>query len=242
VGCIADMTRPKKQTVDYFPHSCKHGKTMFILEQRYGNDGYAFWFKLLELIGSSEGHYVDCNDLSTWEYLQSITRMQRDNCAEILNLLSNLEAIDAELWESKIIWSENFVKGIEEVYRKRTSEIPMRPDNFRRKPISPPQTSAGKPQSKVKESKGNKSKGKIPLPPDFGISEGVKKWAIEKGFDCLEEHLESFKDYAMSSGKTYADWDAAFRRAIKEDWGKVNARGPGEPKWIRELSKVPSTS
>ena len=49
------MTRPKKQTVDYFPHSCNHKKTIYILEERYGNNGYSFWFKLLEMLGNTEG-------------------------------------------------------------------------------------------------------------------------------------------------------------------------------------------
>jgi hypothetical protein len=49
------MARPTKQTVDYFPHDCHHGQTIYILEKRFGNDGYAFWFNLLELLGSSEG-------------------------------------------------------------------------------------------------------------------------------------------------------------------------------------------
>lgn len=45
------MARPKKQTVDYFPHFVKGGRTIFILENKFGNDGYAFWFKLLEILG-----------------------------------------------------------------------------------------------------------------------------------------------------------------------------------------------
>ena len=49
------MSRPRKAVVDYFPHYVNHGKTLFILEQKYGNDGYAFWFKLLEMLGGSDG-------------------------------------------------------------------------------------------------------------------------------------------------------------------------------------------
>ena len=36
------MARPKKQTVDYFPHFVKGGRTIFILENKFGNDGYAY--------------------------------------------------------------------------------------------------------------------------------------------------------------------------------------------------------
>ena len=65
-------------------------------------------------------------------------------------------------------------------------------------------------------------KSQTSLPDDFGISEAVKTWADKNGHTRLDERLESFRDYALSNGKTYFDWDAAFRRAIKEDWAKLN--------------------
>ena len=110
-GC-ENVARPKKQTVDYFPHCCNHKKTMFVLEQRYGNDGYAFWFKLLEMLGSAEGHALDINDLATWEFLQAKTKLSDSFCIEILELLVKLGAIDSELWGKKVIWCQNFVDGI----------------------------------------------------------------------------------------------------------------------------------
>ena len=36
------LARPTKQTVDYFPHFVDDGKTKFILQNLYGNDGYSF--------------------------------------------------------------------------------------------------------------------------------------------------------------------------------------------------------
>jgi hypothetical protein len=59
------------------------------------------------------------------------------------------------------------------------------------------------------------------LPDDFRISEDVRLWAERKGFTRLDEHLEAFLDYARSSGKKYADWDAAFRNAIRGNWAKL---------------------
>ncbi len=69
------MARPKKKGVDYFPHDCVTGKTIFILEQKYGNDGYAFWFKLLEFLGTKEGHYLDCHNIEDIEFLQAKTHL-----------------------------------------------------------------------------------------------------------------------------------------------------------------------
>lgn len=67
-------------------------------------------------------------------------------------------------------------------------------------------------------------KGAMPL--DFGISERVKAWAAEKGYERLAEHLEAFKRKAASKGYAYADWDAAFMEAIREDWAKLRGRAP----------------
>ena len=89
------MARPKKQTVDYFPHFVKCGRTIYILENRFGNDGYAFWFKLLEILGESEGHFYDCSNLSNWEYLLAKTRVEEKTAQDIIKVLINLGKIDA---------------------------------------------------------------------------------------------------------------------------------------------------
>ena len=138
------MARPKRATVDYFPHDCNHQTTIFILEEKYGNDGYAFWFKLLEILGSTEGHFFDCNIPGKWQFLQAKTHLSGDTCNEILNLLAEMEAIDSELWKEKIIWSENFIKRIADVYRKRRMETPSREDIRRHKPPSPARVSGEK--------------------------------------------------------------------------------------------------
>lgn len=60
------------------------------------------------------------------------------------------------------------------------------------------------------------------LPDDFGISERVRTWANKEKHTNLELHLERFRELAIMKKYTYADWDLAFMKAIREDWGKVN--------------------
>ena len=62
------MARPQIQTVSYFPHYTEHKKTLFIIEKRFGDTGYVFWFKLLEVLGKFEKHYLDFNN----EYQKNI--------------------------------------------------------------------------------------------------------------------------------------------------------------------------
>ena len=121
------MARPKKQTIDYFPHFVVGGKTLFILENTFGNDGYAFWFKLLELLGSTEGHVYDINNSAEWRFLLAKTRVEGDKGKQILDLLAELGAIDHQLWEKGIIWSQNLVDNVADVYLKRKSESPKKP-------------------------------------------------------------------------------------------------------------------
>lgn len=91
-------------------------------------------------------------------------------------------------------------------------------------------------QSKKTPRKSKKSE--TPLSDDFGISEAVRTWATGKGFTRLDDHLEAFKDYALSRGKTYADWDSAFKRAIREDWAKLNGNGGLPQRQTAPLSKA----
>lgn len=122
------MSRPQKSTINYFPHNIHHGKTIYILENRYGNDGYAFWFKLLEILGNTEGMYYDCNNVGDWEFLLAKTRVTEDIACSILNTLAELDAIDKELWtKNKIIWCQNLVDNVKDAFRRRKAELPKKP-------------------------------------------------------------------------------------------------------------------
>lgn len=71
--------------------------------------------------------------------------------------------------------------------------------------------------------KKNKQKSiSTPLPENFGISERVTAWAIEKGHTRLTEHLEDFTGKAKAKGYTYTNWDEAFMNAIRNDWAGLN--------------------
>ena len=165
------MARPTKTSVDYFPHMTHSGKTIAILEARWGNDGYAFWFKLLELLGDSSDFSFNCSRSADWEYLLSKTRVAEPVASAILDKLAEVEAIDADCWAQKIVWSDNFFRNLEPVFEKRKGQKPQKPEFPQQKPaaadisadfcdgnsaaaaIIPTET------DKVKESKLTKSKG-----------------------------------------------------------------------------------
>lgn len=161
------MARPKKIGVDYFSHDvgAQKKQTVKALRARFGNDGYAFWFILLELLGEREGLYMDCSDEATWIYLCTEVMIAENKVAEMLSFLGRLGAIDKDLWAvDKIIWCQNFTDRLEDAYKKRDGGLPSKPCS---KKVSAEKTgvSAGKttenvevmPQIKEKKIKENNS-------------------------------------------------------------------------------------
>jgi uncharacterized phage protein (TIGR02220 family) len=216
---VDKMARPKKQTVDYFPHIIKQGKTMTILESKFGNDGYAFWFKLLEILGSTEGHSYRYENPTDIEFLCAKTNVSREKAEEILNLLADLDAIDKKCWENNIIWSDNFIENVADVYSKRSCGVPQKPvfdtDNpndkefSNQKPESKEVSGDENPQSKLKESKLKESKEENHSPaekkqddtPDIPYSEIV-------------EHLNE------RTGSRYRSSTKKTRRLIRARWNE----------------------
>jgi hypothetical protein len=205
---------------------------MFILEERYGNDGYAFWFKILETLGHTQCHFIDLNKESELEYLRSKTRCDEDKITEILNLLARLEAIDPVLWENKIIWSQNFVDGISDVYtRSRHTLPPSKPDNYALKPHATNLSTQICPQSKVKESKVKESKvihrGLFRKPS----LEEVSVYCLErnKGIDP-EAWINHYTSNGWMVGKNkMKDWKAAVRTWEAKKKERDNGNRPGNP-------------
>jgi hypothetical protein len=99
------------------------------------------------------------------------TRVSEVTATEILNKLSELDAIDKLLWQERVIWCQNFVEGVADVYKKRNTGLPTKPKcSFRREnPTTTNITGDGNPQSKVKETIVNNinSSSRSNLHPDF---------------------------------------------------------------------------
>jgi hypothetical protein len=65
------MSRPAKSGLDYFPHdtdACGDEK-LEALQSLYGNDGYAFFFKLCERIYRTGEAELDISDAETVQIL-----------------------------------------------------------------------------------------------------------------------------------------------------------------------------
>lgn len=116
--------------------------------------------------------------------------MTSEQAKEILATLASLEAIDPELWNQRqVIWVQNLVNNLSPLYSRRSSSSPQRPDlecdsskkpdeaeYCEQKPDVNGQNDDKNPQSKVKESKEEKSKDSIAKTPRFDCERIVELW------------------------------------------------------------------
>lgn len=230
------MGRPKKQIVDYFPHDtdASDSRILTVLQNKYGNTGYAFWFKLKELLGRTPGHYYNFTDGDDWEFLLAKTHISDPETARrILDTLSILKAIDPELHQQGIIWSQEFVDSVEIVYKKRNENKPERPNSVEKTPLNVTETVVSgveNPHSIVKYSI---------LPPKGGQ---LREQSKEKKDSVVNEIFEEMRTHLGYHGKTSQDPIPSYgkegqaikrmltrgftREAILECWkSKVSQRG-----------------
>lgn len=206
------MGRLPKKGVDYFSHdtNASTSPTIFTLESQFGNDGYAFWFKLLEFLSTKETLCINTTEKPEWLYFVAKARVTTDKAVEILDVLADTEAIDKELWYNhRVIWSENLADRLADVYRKRGIEKPQKPVFCCEKQlVTTPSEEEKSPKTinSTRKSKESSDTEKIKYadfvkmkPEEYGtLCAKVGKSAADKCIEVLD-------NYKGSKGKTYKD-------------------------------------
>ena len=235
------MGRARKQTAEYFPHFVASGRTMFVLETNWGNDGYAFWYKLLELLCSSDGHMYDCSEAANRMYLTAKTRVPEETAKEILDTLAEMGKIDPELWkERKIIWCQHLVDNLGVMYSKRTSPTPMKPAVIAENgPVSDleegqattpesEETITGEAEGVDGEEKKPKARKSTPKPEKKEYAEFVKlteaeyeKLVSKHGVEKTRRLIETLDNYKGTKQKNHNKYDSDYRAILSWVVGKV---------------------
>lgn len=113
----------QKNTVEYFPFYVKDGKTLYILQKKYGLEGIGFFTQLFRYLSQVPDHWICIDDEIEKERFLDYLGIQEEKCNEILDLMSKTGKIDAELWhEWKVICSQDFYDSLDRVYSKRQNE------------------------------------------------------------------------------------------------------------------------
>lgn len=158
------MARPKKEGMDYFPHDTDavNDEKIESLRFLYGNDGYAFYFILLERIYRSKHFELDVSDAETIQILCRKVDVNLEKFNQILEYALKKGCFDkAEYEKRKVLTSEGIKNRASVVVGKR---VKMREEYHNSKvdevsaAETPPETEQKR--GKVKESKVKESKEK----------------------------------------------------------------------------------
>lgn len=205
------MARPQRNNVDYFPFFCKEGKSMFYIEQKYGNDGFATWVKILRELALADYHYLNLSDEINMMYISAKCKIDKIVLENIINDLVKLGHFDSELWnENQIIFSEKFVESVSDAYKKRSNEIICKktllvllislgirkPSKGESKPRKGQSQAPVNPQSKEEYSKEEKSKQeniKITFEEFRGLYKGNKK-GLNFEFDNFKKKNDNYDE------------------------------------------------
>lgn len=113
------MARPRKKTLDFFLHDAKARSDRKIkgLRRRHGNDGYATYFILLEMLCEEEGMRLSLStDLDKETVIEETGTRDLAHLHAIVQTCADIGLFDKQLWESERIV---FSHGLYERYRAR---------------------------------------------------------------------------------------------------------------------------
>lgn len=156
------MARPKKDGMDYFPHDTDavNDEKIEALRMLYGNDGYAFYFILLERIYRTKNGEFDVSEAETIQILSKKVSVTEEKFSKMLETSLKWDCFDKDEYEKRgVLTSDGIKKRMSPVVEKRNK---MR--SRYKKEVSAAETKQndGVSEHKEKKSKAKESKEEIP--------------------------------------------------------------------------------
>lgn len=118
------MARPEKHTADYFPFYVKDGKTLFILESKYGCKGTGFFANVLRFLCNTPDHHYCIKEESDRLFFFSKTKCDEESGMDMLNIMANTGKIIKQWWvSSAVIYSPDLINSLKDAYRSRRNAL-----------------------------------------------------------------------------------------------------------------------
>ena len=232
------MARPERRDADYFPFYAKDGRTLHILENKYGCKGTGFFTNVMRFLTLQENHFFCISNESDKLYFFSKCKCDEESGMAMLNIMSKTCKIHASLWVSyAVIASQDLLDSLFDAYRNRKNAIITIPEILKRvvsdtdnpqepvvsdtdNPQEPVVSDTDNPQRKGKKRKVKKSK--IFIPPTL---EETKSYFKDNGYP---ESLAikawtgySDADWHDTRGNKILAWKQKFRFVWFKDENKL---------------------
>jgi len=179
------MPRPRKDGLDYFPHDTDavNDEKIESLRALYGNDGYAFYFIMLERIYRANNQEIDLSDEELRQVYSKKVDVSLEKFDKMLATALKQGCFDKVRYETDGVLTSNGIK-------KRAAVVTDKREKMRaayeEKKDSAAETkqkkSRKKAETKKKQSK-NESEKKEPAETDLALDHYIGKYKAIYGFE-----------------------------------------------------------
>ena len=122
------MARPAKINCDYFPHFVKYDRDLDYLIERFGIEGYYFFYRLREFLCDCDNWTYRINTDPDILYLCKQFSIDRTRVLELMDISAENGIIDHDLWfEVQIIWQDELAPILRDSWKGRKSPPPEKP-------------------------------------------------------------------------------------------------------------------
>jgi len=172
------MARPLKEGLDYFPHDTDalNDEKIEALRVLYGNDGYAFYFILLERIYRTPNFEINISDAETIQILARKIAVTEERFSQILATALKWGCFDQKNYNERGVLTSNGIKKRASIVTKKREEMREKYHKIKdgvSDTGTSQETQPETPQSKEKESK-EKNDLKRSAPDGAGVSAPVE--------------------------------------------------------------------
>jgi Domain of unknown function (DUF4373) len=192
------------------------------LRLKYGAQGYGIYWYCLELISRN----VDKHNL-TFE-LEHDAELIADDFKLSADLVQHIMTymVELELFENtnNIITCLKMATRTDEYTQKLIQGANKCPDKLPTLSVHNPKKSVLIEEKRTEENiLEDKTKRETTIPKDFSISDKVILWAEKNNHTNLQKHFDNFVLSCQARNYKYTNWDAAFMKAIRDNWAGVQA-------------------
>lgn len=181
------MARPRKTGLDYFPHDTAATTDDKVAAMRllFGNDGYAFYFMLLEMIYAAKTPSLDLTDKTIFKIVRKRIGVDEGLFEEMIFESCKIGLFDKAEWEEhKHLTSKRVKKTFAAIEKDRKRKRIL----YRR---NSGETTPKPTRNATKERKGKESNNITPLTPQ-GDGGGVVKISDKR---TLSPAMQAALDY-----------------------------------------------
>ena len=229
------MARPQKEGMDYFPHDndAVNDEKIEALRVLYGNDGYAFYFILLERIYRTAEFELDVSDAETTQILCRKVAVTEEKFNAMLETALKRKCFDQEAYEQRSVLTSTGIK-------KRASVVIEKREFMRSKykkvsdAETTPETREETPQRKGKERKGKerlKESKEDSIP--YGEIINYLNSKTGKSFSPKTDATIKFINGRWEDGRTLEDFKRVIDTKCKEWLGKNDRDGKPLANFLR---------